>query len=209
MSKDKKKLIRKMTMGKKTRKLLFLDESRVWNISVAVINRKKLISHIFGYFYTDRTIETIYPNEIHNFTSLTNSQRGRDMRRISSLSPDIISKAVFYNPNLAPSTVLYIQPLDKIGLIEGRLAYFLVPRYYHDRRDTGFMKNLTYQRKIFADRSNHVRKRFCEFDRVLYFYVSTSLRTFYLKARLTGISPINTLKHLDYQLEVFPLPFQI
>ena len=176
---------------------------------MAVINRKKLISHIFGYFYTDRTIEMIYPNEIHNFTSLTNSQRGRDMKRISSLSPDIISKAVFYNPNLAPSTVLYIQPLDKIDLIEGRLAYFLVPRYYHDRRDTGFMKNLTYQRKIFADRSNHVRKRFCEFDRVLYFYVSTSLRTFYLKARLTGISPINTLKHLDYQLEVFPLPFQI
>ena len=30
--KDKNKLIRKMTMGKKTRKKLFIDESRMWNI---------------------------------------------------------------------------------------------------------------------------------------------------------------------------------
>ena len=48
MSTDKKKLIRKITMRKKTRKLLFLDESRVWNLSVPAINREKLI--IFGYF---------------------------------------------------------------------------------------------------------------------------------------------------------------
>ena len=144
MSTDKKKLIKKMIMGKKTRKLLFLEESRVWNISVPAINREKLISYMFGYFWTDRTIETIYPNEILNFTSLTNSQKGKDMKRISSISPDIIAKAVFYNQNLAPTTVLHIQTIDKIDLTEGRLAYFLVPRYYQDRRDTGFMKNLTY-----------------------------------------------------------------
>ena len=102
------------------------------------------------------------------------------MRRISSISPNIIGKAVFYNQNLAPTTVLHIQPLDKIYLIEGRLACLLIPRYYHDRRDTGFMKNLTYQGKVFLDRSNHANKRCCEFDRVLYIYVSISLRTFVL-----------------------------
>ena len=31
-SKDKNKLIRKMTMGKNTRKKLFVDESRIWNM---------------------------------------------------------------------------------------------------------------------------------------------------------------------------------
>ena len=56
---------------------------------------------MLGYFWTGRTIETIYPNEIHNFTSLTNSQKGSDMRRISSISVDIIAKAVFYNQTLA------------------------------------------------------------------------------------------------------------
>ena len=61
MSTDKKKLIRTMTMGKKTRKLLFLDESSVSNISVPAINGEKQISYMFGYFWTDRTIETIYP----------------------------------------------------------------------------------------------------------------------------------------------------
>ena len=69
-----------MTIGKKTRKLLFLDESRVWNLSVPTIDREKLISYMFGYFWTDRTFEKTYPNEIHNFTSLTNLQKGRDMR---------------------------------------------------------------------------------------------------------------------------------
>ena len=122
-------------------------------------NRKKLISYMFGYFWTDRTIETIYPNEILNFTSLTNSQKGKDMKRISSISPDIIAKAVFYNQNLAPSTVLHVQPLDKVDLIEGRLAYLFFPRYYHDRRDTGFMKNLSYQGKVFSKKSDHITKR--------------------------------------------------
>ena len=39
------------------------------------------------------------------------------------------------------------------------------------------MKNLTYQGKVFCDRSNHVNKRLCELDRVLYIYVSTTSRT--------------------------------
>ena len=115
---------------------------------------------MFGYFYTDRVTEKIYPNEITNFTSFANSQRGNGTRRISFISPDIIAKAVFYNQNLAPTTVLHIQPLDKIDLIEGWLAYLLAPRYYHDRCDTGFMKNLTYQGKVFLDRCNHANKHF-------------------------------------------------
>ena len=53
---------------------------------------------MFGYFWADRTIETIYPNEINNITSLTNLQKGRDIRRISFISPDIIGKQVFYSP---------------------------------------------------------------------------------------------------------------
>ena len=149
-------------------------------MSVPTINRGKLISYIFGYFYTDRVTEEIYPNEITNFTSFTNSQKGNGMRQISSISPDIIAKAAFYNHNVAPSTVLHMQPLRKIDLIEGRLTYLLVPRHYQDRRDRGFMKNLTYQGKVFSDRSNHVNKRFCEFDRIFYIYVSASLRTFVL-----------------------------
>ena len=101
------------------------------------------------------------------------------MRRISSISPDIIAKAIFYNQNSAPSTVLHVQPLDKIDLIEERLAYLFVPRYYHERRDTGFMKNLNYQGKVFSKKSDHINKRLSELDRV-YIYVSISLRTFVL-----------------------------
>ena len=208
MSTDKKKLIRKMTMGKEARKKLFIDESRVWNLSVPTINGEKLISYMFGYFYTDRVTEKIYPNEITNFTSFTNSQKGNGMRRISSISPDIIAKAVFYNQNLAPSTILHIQPLNKIDLIEGRLAYLLVLRYYHDRRDTGFMKNLTYQGKVFSDKSNHINKRFCEFDRVLYIYVSTILRTFVLsESQINWNFPDKYSKTLGLSLRGFSFTF--
>ena len=102
------------------------------------------------------------------------------MRRISSISQHIIGEAVFHNQSLAPTTTLHIQLLNKIDLIEESLGYLFVPRYYQDRNDTGFMKNLTYQGKVFWSRRNHVNKRFCEFDRVASIYVSISLRTFVL-----------------------------
>ena len=99
------------------------------------------------------------------------------MRRNSFISPNIIGQGVFYSPLLKPTTVLHIQPSEKIDLLEARLAYLIVPRYYLDRRDTGFMKNLTCKGKVFSDRSNHANKHLCELDRVLYIYVSTILRT--------------------------------
>ena len=97
----------------------------------------------------DRTIEMIYPNETNSFTSLTNFQKGRDMRRISFINPDIIGQGVFYSPLLKLTTVLHIQPSEKIDLLEARLPYLLVPSYYHNRRDAGFMKNLTIREKYF------------------------------------------------------------
>ena len=99
------------------------------------------------------------------------------MRRNSFISPNIIGQGVFYSPLLKPTTVLHIQPSEKIDLLEARLAYLIVPRYYLDRRDTGFMKNLTCKGKVFSDRSNHANKHLCELDRVLYIYISTTLRT--------------------------------
>ena len=97
------------------------------------------------------------------------------MRRISSISQHIIGEAVFHNQSLAPTTTLHIQLLNKIDLIEESLGYLFVPRYYQDRRDTGFMKNLTDQGKVFLGKST-----FCELDRVAYINVSISLRTFVL-----------------------------
>ena len=123
------------------------------------INREKLIPYVFGYFWTDRTIETIYPNEIHYFTSLTNLQKGRDMKQSSSTSPDITGQGVFYSPYLKPTTVLHIQPSEKRDLLEARLGYLFVPNYYHNRHNECFMKNLKNQGKVFSNRNDHVNKR--------------------------------------------------
>ena len=78
------------------------------------------------------------------------------------------------------TTVLHVQPSEKIDLLEARLAYLFVPKYYHDRCNEGFMKHFKYQGKVFSNRNDHVNKRVCEFDRVLYIYVSTTVRTFVL-----------------------------
>ena len=42
------------------------------------------------------------------------------------------------------------------------------------------MRNLEYQGKVFLNRNNHVNKHVSEFDRVLYIYVSTTIKTFVL-----------------------------
>ena len=144
------------------------------------INRKKLISYMLGYFWTERTIETIHPNEIHNFTSLANLEKDRDMGRIPSVSPDIIGQRVFSSSYLKPTTLLHVQASEKIDLLEARLAYLFVPKYYQDKCNEGFMNNLKYLRKVFANRNDHVSKRVSEFDRVLNIYVSTTVRAFVL-----------------------------
>ena len=179
-------------------------------MSVPTINREKLISYMFGYFNADRATEKIYLNEITNFTSFTNSQKGNGTRWISFISPDIIAKAVFYNQNLAPSTVLHVQPLDKIDLIERRLTCLLVPRYYHDRRNTGFMKNLNYQGKVFSKKIEHINKSLSELDRVLYIYVSTSLGTFVLsECEINWNFPDKYSKTLGLSVRGFSFFFQM
>ena len=65
----------------------------------------------------------IYPNETNSFRSLTNFQKGRDRRQISFINPDIIGQGVFYCPLLKLTTVLHIQPSEKIDLLEARLPY--------------------------------------------------------------------------------------
>ena len=82
--------------------------------------------------------------------------------RISFISPDNIGQGVFHSSYLKPTFVLHVQPSEKIDLREGRLAYLFVPKYYHDRLNEGFMKNLKYLGKVFSNRNDHVNKRVSE-----------------------------------------------
>ena len=68
----------------------------------------------------------------------------------------------------------------KIDILEARLAYLSVSKYYRDRRNESLMKNLKYQGKVFSNKNNHVNKRVSEFDQLLYIYVSTTVKTFVL-----------------------------
>ena len=58
ISKDQKKLIRKMTMSKMARKKLFVDESRIWNIKEhaadAASHMKTKMRSIFFWIYVER-----------------------------------------------------------------------------------------------------------------------------------------------------------
>ena len=66
----------------------------------------------------------------------------------------------------------------KIDILEARLAYLFVSKYYRDRQNESLMKNLKYQGKVFSNKNNYVNKLVSEFDKLLYIYVSTTVKTF-------------------------------
>ena len=75
-STDKKGLIKKLSMGKTIRKIIFLDESRVWSFAVNKMERKQLRDYLFGYFFHTNAIELYFcinlTNTSKDLTGLTN-----------------------------------------------------------------------------------------------------------------------------------------
>lgn len=53
-----KKIIKRIDIGKKTRKQLFLDISRMLNNSTSTMDRPHLRSFLFGYVWNDDVIES-------------------------------------------------------------------------------------------------------------------------------------------------------
>ena len=74
-STDKKGLIKKLSMGKTIRKIIFLDESRVWSFAVNKMERKQLRDYLFGYFFHTNAIELYFcinlTNTSKDITGLT------------------------------------------------------------------------------------------------------------------------------------------
>ena len=59
-SSDKKKLIKKMMMGKDTTQKLFIDESRIWNFSSEKIEAANVTSYIFNYMSDENLIKEFW-----------------------------------------------------------------------------------------------------------------------------------------------------
>ena len=70
--------MKKLSMGK-TRKKLFLDESRVWSFVVDKMERKKLRDQLFRYFFHTYAIQLYFYINLRNtskdLTGLTNLEK--------------------------------------------------------------------------------------------------------------------------------------
>lgn len=74
-----KKQLKKNKHGKKKRKKLFLDESRVWNFAVDQMERKQFRDYRFGYFFHTNAKESYFHINLTNMskdlTGLSNLEK--------------------------------------------------------------------------------------------------------------------------------------
>ena len=83
-----KKIIKRIDIGKKTTKQLFLDISRMLNNSTSTMDRPHLRSFLFGYVWNDDVIESYFNINLtepsKDFTSITILQNNLYMRHFDT-----------------------------------------------------------------------------------------------------------------------------
>ena len=180
LSKDQKKLIRKMTMSKIARKKLFVDESRIWNLEepaagAASTMSTNIRSILLGYVWTDIHVEhklNISGNS-KNLDTVGIYEKNLLLRMISGYLCDSPRQDNFYCYQIQHWTVLYTVLSSQIFFYENKVGRIFVPKFHHDKRDTNFLKFLSYVGEYGPDNS---RCEFPQIGRKLYEYKKKQLR---------------------------------
>ena len=155
-SSDDKKLQKKLTLSKSSRKKICLDESRIWNMESSwKLNESgnKRISYLIGYLENETLLKSMIgiTGSSYDFTSMSAEVKCGYLRRLTRHihygKPNIKNSDYFYS-GLAPSYAVLLHVLDPtIIRFTDRLKKLFVPKFYHDRKDTNFLKGLLYVRE--------------------------------------------------------------
>ena len=133
--------MKKLSMGK-TRKKLFLDESRVWSFVVDKMERRKLRDQLFRYFFHTYAIQLYFYINLRNtskdLTGLTNLEKNQYMKFFDN--SDITSECFFYdrNANSHPCSVIQLIHGNQANIFGTRAAYIFVPKFYHENANGSF-----------------------------------------------------------------------
>ena len=139
-------------MSKKATKKLFVNESRIWNLEepaagVASTMRTNIRSILLGYMWTDIHIERILniSENSKNLDTVQINEKNFLLRTITGYLYDSRSHDNFYCYQLQHWTVPYTVLSSQIFFYENKIGRISVVRkFYHDNRDTNFLKFISY-----------------------------------------------------------------
>ena len=149
------KLRKILTMSRNERKKLAIDETRVWNIKMT---RKKnntstdrsRISFSEGCLYNESDIKTAFGinDNSFDFTALSAAQKSTNLLKIlkTNHSQQINTKNMPYFFSYYPFTFASIIHVRRNIWIfyADRTVRLFVPKFYHEKRNTSFLRKLTY-----------------------------------------------------------------
>ena len=179
-SSNAKKLIKFFFLSRYIRNLLQIDESKIWNmLPTWKENRSHLdksrLSFLIGYLFDEQ--------KVINYFRIRDSF---DFKRLSILRKNIFIGNLtngqferplprgtdnFYSIGNKNFTVLHKESNAIIKRFTGRIQRLFVPRFYHDRKDTNFLKDFRFVGK----KNNINEKGFSDtpkFGRKLYEYLT-------------------------------------
>ena len=152
---DAQKIKEKLTLDKLTRKKIWLDESRIWNIKM---NWKKTdsardlsrLSFLIGYLFEEEKLKRLLKitGSSHDFTSLIPEEKTKLLYDLTienhASTPNSGNSDEFYS-EVTKSFAVLIHALSHTVLrFADRIQRLFVPKFYGDRKDTNFLKGLTY-----------------------------------------------------------------
>lgn len=140
-------------MKSDTRKKLYLDSIRVLNMSNAWTANKGVnfrYSYLMGYLEDTRIMESMIgiTRLSFDFTSMSIPKKIGYLRRYSYHKhrnrPDQPLQDLFYSSLNKTYTVL-VHLIDSVAVrYTNKVKRLFLPKFYHDRKDTNFIKNLKY-----------------------------------------------------------------
>ena len=153
---DSKKIKKQLTLSRSTRKKICLHESRIWNMKMTWKNNesaldKSRLSFLVGYLYDEKMLKSLIgiTTPSFDFTSLTPEITTSVLQRVtlkthSGRPANESNTDIFYltKKNLSFTVLVLINII--ILRVTERIQRLLLPKFYHDRKDTNFLKGLKY-----------------------------------------------------------------
>ena len=144
------KIIKKLTLEKQKRIDFNVDESRIFNIQPSGSFFDRLITFSMGYFENISLLKRYFKisGKKFDFTRLPilkkHTYLGEHYLIQHKNKPYIRRIDDLYSSFSRPFTIILKDLNIKIKIFTDRIQRLLVPRFFHDRRQTNFLKDLIF-----------------------------------------------------------------
>ena len=147
---EKKK---KKKLSKNARINICTDQSRVWNmLPIWHFNNsakdKSRISFLVGYIYDVKKLKDFFNiTNLYDFTALTSIRKNSYLSEITKAhksNPNTRGLDEFYSSTNKNFVVLRRDSNISVRRITGRIQRLFAPRFYHDRKNTHFLRGLKF-----------------------------------------------------------------